>query len=314
MAYEVTPIEAPIGTVVTNKPNEFNLPVREFAPYDRATIQKPGAETTTKAANAPQTGTPVEQVEKPTEESMPVSPKIAAVARAEAKVKAERAQLESEKREFQAALQDAAKYKAIAEKLAKKDFSAVEELGAKYEDHLKYATDKVEGQDPREQKIRTLEQEIKRIQKTQEETASADYENNQQLWREEITNVVKANKDFSPISKLKLEEAVLAHINSSFEEDNVKLTADQAIKDVLEELKNRKSKYDDAFTTESETEVPVRKVLGAPERDVNTITQQMTVTSKTPSKKPFHLMSESEQLAEAIRRVEEDKLKRMQMR
>jgi hypothetical protein len=309
MAYEVTPIELPVGTV-TNKPNEFNLPVKEFAPYDRATILKPGAQTAPAVENTPQPGTSVEPATAAKEESMPVSPKIAAVARAEAKVKAERAQLEAQKKEFQAALQDAAKYKAIAEKLAKKDFSGIEELGGKYEDHLKYATDKVESQDPKEQKIQALEQEIKRIQKTQEEQAKADYENNQELWREEIKNVVKANKDFSPISKLKLEEAVLAHINASFEEDDVKLTADQAIKDVL----NRKSKFDDAFATESEPEAPARKVLGAPEKDVKTITQQMTVTSKTPSKKPFHMMSESEQLAEAIRRVEEDKLKRMGMR
>src|ERR1700677_2207120 len=317
MAYEIDSIEAPIGT--QKSPKEFDLPSKTFIGYDQNAGKPPVAENAAepvKNANSQQTNTavaaaPEAEPAKP-EESVTLSPKIAAVARKEAQVRAREQAIAKREKELEAQLADAKKFAQVREKIAKKDFSAVEELGGKYEDHLKYATDQIERQDPKEERIRQLEANLEAMKKSQEEQASADYENNQNLWREEIKTTVTSNPDFAPILKLGAEDAVLAHINDSFEEDGVKLTAEQAVKDVLGEIKRRYEKFDGAF--KSESTAAEGKVLGPPptRKDVQTITQKMAPTSKAVSKKPLYLMSESEQLAEAIRRVEEEKLKRFQ--
>jgi hypothetical protein len=102
---------------------------------------------------------------------------------------------------------------------------------------------------------------------------------------------------------------VIRHINDSFEEDDVELTVEQAAKDIEDALLERASKF--ASVSKLKNKTSENKVLGAPKSSVKTITQNMTTTPKTsPASKPFHLMSESEQLAEAIRRVQAAKLQR----
>ena len=58
-----------------------------------------------------------------------------------------------------------------------------------------------------------------------------------------------------------------------------------------------------ASILEPENKVAAAKVLGPPKTAVKTITQNMTPTSKEAKSKPFHLMSEAEQIEEARRRV-----------
>ena len=108
-----------------------------------------------------------------------------------------------------------------------------------------------------------------------------------------------------------MEEAVLQHVNDSFEQDGVKLTAEQAAKEIEEALIARAEKFSSVSKIKNK-QVSEAKVLGPPKTSsVKTITQQMTTTPKTaPTSKPFHLMSESEQIAEAFRRVQAAKLQR----
>lgn len=315
MPFTTEEIVAPVGNQQPS-PKEFDLPVKEFIGYDQSQSKKPVAQNTQSSANAQQTNTTekadVSTETAPTkEESVQLSPKIAAIARKEQAIRKEAAQLKADREKMAAKLADAEKYAQIKAKLAAKDFSAVEELGVKYDDHLKYETEKLDKQDPKEERVRKLEAELEALRKNQEEREVENYEANQSLWKQEIARIVDDTPELSAIKKLGAYGAVLAHVNDSFEEDGVKLTAEQAAKEVNDLLIARAKKFASVLETESSAE---GKVLGPPPKStgIKTITQDVSVTSKAPSKKPFHLMSESEQLAEAIRRVDEEKLKRIQ--
>jgi hypothetical protein len=96
---------------------------------------------------------------------------------------------------------------------------------------------------------------------------------------------------------------VLQHVNDSFDEDDVELTVEQAAKEIEAEAVKRAEKFASVSKIKQRFSEPP-KVLGAPKTAPKTITQSMTLSSEKAASKPFHLMSESEQIAEAIRRVQ----------
>jgi hypothetical protein len=308
-AMDVAPVSQP-----NNQPNQFDLPTKEFTGYDPkgtttitgSPVERPSPGNV-KQPNTPETEAPAEPGTP--EESVPLSPQISALARKEqAQRQRERALAQREKA-LEAKLADAEKYQQLRTKVAAKDYSAAEELGMTHEQYTQYLLDKQAGEDPAEQRTRKLESELERLKKNQEEQILQEYKTNQALWKQEISKVVAANEDLSAIKELGLEGVVLKHINDSFDEDNVELTAEDAAKEILEALdaKTEKlasvSRYKEKFKAEP-------RVLGAPKPSAKTITQNMTTTSEKSKSKPFHLMSESEQIAEAIRRVQAAKLQR----
>lgn len=319
MPYITESIAAPIGIENEVAPlKEFDLPIKEFRGYDPKTAKKAVAETPPAEAaqeNSQQnenSESPVSAEEAPQtkEESVTLSPKIAAIARKEQAVRQREIAAAKREKELEALAGDAEKYRQMKAKLAAKDYSVLEEEGVKYDDHLKYETEKIERQDPKEERTRKLEAELETLKKNLEERDTQDYETNQSLWKEEIARVVDSNPAFSALKKAGGHKAVLDHINDSFDEDGIKLTAEQAAKEINDALVARAKKFASFLDNEKTVE---GKVLGPPpKKTTETITQNMTVTSKAPSKKPFWQMSESEQLEEAIRKVNEEKLKRQQ--
>lgn len=314
MGFTVEAMDAAPASIPNNQPNQFDLPAKEFVGYDPkgthtitgSPIERP-APGNVKQGNTNEAQAPAEPA--PPEESVTLSPQISALARKEqAQRQRERALVQRE-RALEAKLADAEKYQQLKTKVAAKDYSGAEELGLTHEQYTQYLLDKQAGEDPAEQRYRKVESELERLKKNQEEQTIQDYQANQALWKQEVQKTVDANEEFSTIKELNAYGAVLKHINDSFDEDGIELTAEQAAKEIEEALFARAEKLAAVSKIKKKFEAEPR-VLGAPKPSPKTITQNMTVTSEKTKSKPFHLMSESEQIAEAIRRVQAAKLQR----
>jgi len=287
------------------EPAQFDLPVKEFVGYDpKGTSTITGSPLVQKTAPTKEP----EVVENTTEESVTLSPKVSAIARKEQAQRAREKEFADKERTFAEKMADAEKYRVLTEKLKNKDYSAVDELGLQYEEIVKHELNKEASKDPAQDRVRKVEEELAALKKQREEDEVNTYKANQALWKQEIVKVVAENDDFSTIRDLGQEDAVLQHINDSFEEDNTELTVEQAAKEIEEVLFARAEKF--ASVTKLKNKVPEGRALGPPKTAVKTITQNMTTTPKSVQSKPFHLMSESEQIAEAIRRVQAAKLQR----
>lgn len=313
MAFTTEAMEAAPAFKSNLEQNQFELPTKEFVGYDpRGNTSITGSPLVRPDQVNPKQENTSEQAIEPAvqqEESVTLSPKISALARKEqAQRKREQDFLQREK-SFEAKLADAEKYSQLKAKLAAKDYSAADELGMTYDEYTQYLVDKQAAVNPEEQRYRKVEEEISSLKKAQEEQTAKEYQANQSLWKQEIAKVVSENDEFSTIKELKMESAVLQHVNDSFDEDGIELTAEQAAKEIEDALVARAEKFASVPKIKNRNlETP--KVLGAPKPSPKTITQSMTVTSEKPSSKPFHLMSESEQIAEAYRRVQAAKLQR----
>lgn len=302
---DVNPIANPTG------PAEFDLPVKEFIGYDPkgtttvtgSEIQKPDP----KQVSNDEKKTPVAESPGPSE-SVTLSPKISALARKEQAQRQREQALKQREAALEAKLADADKYAQLKAKIANKDYSAADELGMTQQEYTDYLVKKLNDSNPEEERYRKVEEKLSAIEKAQEEKTVQEYEANQKLWKAEIAKVIDANEEFSTIKDLNMQDAVLRHINDSFDEDDVELTAEEAARDIENELLKRAERF--ASVTKIKKKFEGDKVLGPPKTSPKTITQNMTVTSQQAKPKPFHLMSETEQIAEAIRRVQAAKLQR----
>jgi len=303
-------VPAPTGKTL-GEPSQFDLPTKDFVGYDpKGTTSVTGSPLVAKTpepAKDPATPADAPVPEVPAEE-IALSPKLSALARKEQAQRQREKQIAEKERSFAEKMADAEKYQQLKEKLKNKDFSAAEELGLTYEEYVKHELNKEASKDPATERVRQLEEKLSAVQKAQEEQVVKEYQANQALWKNEIVKVVGENPDFSTVKELGAEDIVLQHINDSFEEDNIELTVEQAAKEIEEALLARAEKF--SSVSKLKNKVPEAKVLGAPKTSVKTITQNMTVSSQQLKPKPFHLMSESEQIQEAIRRVQAAKLQR----
>lgn len=310
MAFTVEAMDVAPASQPNNQPNQFDLPAKEFVGYDpKGTTTVTGSDRSENVKQPDTTEAAVPAEPAAPEESVTLSPQISALARKEqAQRQRERALMQREKA-LEARLADAEKYQQLKTKVAAKDYSAAEELGLTHEQYTQYVLEKQAGEDPVEQRYRKVESELEQLKKNQEEQTVQEYQANQGLWKQEIAKVVDGNEEFSTIKELGAHAAVLKHINDSFDEDGVELTAEQAAKEIEEALFARAEKLASVSKIKKKFEAEP-KVLGAPKASPKTITQNMTVTSEKSKSKPFHLMSESEQIAEAIRRVQAAKTQR----
>lgn len=309
MAFTTEAMEAsrPAASSNSLEQNQFDLPVKEFMAYDpKGTMTVTGTPIERKAADPIATQSDI--IEEPKEESVALSPKISAIARKEAAQRQRELALKQREKSLEAKLANAEKYDQLKAKIAAKDYSAADELGLSYEEYTQHLLNKQAGEKPEEQRFRKVEEELSGFKKEQEERINREYQANQTLWKKEIAKVIDENEAFSSIKELNAQEAVLKHINDSFDEDDIELTAEEAAKEIEEYLVERAEKM--ASLSKIKNKSQDAKVLGPPKTSTNTITQQMTTSSTKQASRPFHLMSESEQIAEAFRRVQAAKLQR----
>lgn len=306
---ESMPTQAPAHTGPIEQ-NQFDLPVKEFMGYDpKGTMSVTGSPISRPDPNATQSNKSEETKEEslPTE-SVALSPKISAIARKEAAQRQREQALLQREKSLEAKLANAEKYEKLQAKIASKDYSAADELGLSYEEYTNYLLNKQAGEKPEEQRFRQVEEKLSQFEKAQEEKVNREYEVNQSLWKKEISKVIAENDAFLNIRELKAEDKVLQHINDSFDQDDVELTVEEAAKDIEEYLDEYANKI--ASLSKVKGKFNEAKTLGPPRSQPKTITNQMAPSSTKQTSKPFHLMSESEQIAEAYRRVQAAKLQR----
>lgn len=311
MAFTMESIEVSPTQKGYTGPQEFDLPVKEFTGYDRTQV-KPKVSVEGEAQNPKQeiTDAGAEVTPPQQEESVTLSSKMTAIARAEMADRRRKQDLDRREKELSDKLAKADKFDQLQAKLTAKDYSAADELGMNYDEYTQYLVDKQAQSDPEKERYRKIEERLSASEKALEEKEIREYETNQSLWKQEIAKLISDNEDFSSIKALGLEAVVLQHVNDSFEEDGIELTAEQAAKEIEEELVKRAEKFSSIPKLKKKSDEAPAQRLGPPRSAPKTITQNMTVTSQKQTSKPFHLMSESEQFAEAKRRVEAEKLAR----
>jgi hypothetical protein len=317
MSFTTEAIEAPAASAIASSMNELDLPVREFVGYDpKGTMSvtgsplvrpEPKSEENLKQSDPVESGASGQEETSP-EESVRVPSKLNAIARKEQEQRQRERRMAQREKEFADKLAKAEKFEQLQAKLAAKDYSGADELGMNYEEYTNYLLQKQAGEKPEEQRYRKVESELESLKKSQEEKEIRDYQLNQRLWKEEITKEIVDPDKYPEISYWKskgkdVEDAILRHVNDSFDEDDLELSVDQAAKEIEKYLADRAEFFSESPTVKKRLpDAP--KVLGAPKSSPRTITQNMTVTSqKSTSTKPFHLMSEMEQWEEARRRV-----------
>lgn len=319
MSYTVEPIVAPAPVNNTLEQNQFALPVAKFTGYDpKGTTTVTGSQRVIPDSSQSQTSEATPAVEPaPPEESVKLSPQVSALARKEADQRRREQAFKQQQKDMASKLADADKYAQLKAKLASKDFSAAEELGLSYEQYTQYKLDKGLAEKPEDQRYLKVEKELEDLKKNQEEQTLKDYQANQAAWKQEISKTVNDGEAYPTLKAWGQEalDAVLKHVNDSFDEDETELTVEQAAKEIEEHLeKHADSLAEKIFSLPrfKQKFQEQNKVLGPPKAGAKTITQTMTMTSQKPASKPFHLMSESEQIAEAIRRVQAEKQRQQQ--
>lgn len=305
MAFTVETMDSSIPSAQAT--HDTDMPSKEFVGYDQKGVTSITGSPLQKPDVKQASTSEAQDTDSTQEESVTLSPKISAIARKEAAQRQREIALKRREQDLSEKLKKAERFDQLQAKFQAKDFSAAEEMGMTHEEYTNYLIQKQESADPKEERYLRLEKQLADLKKQQEEVEVKDYQANQTLWKAEISRVVTEKLDeFSTIKELGAEDIVLRHINESFEEDGTELTAEEAAKDIEDALLERAEKFASVSKVRSKFgEAP--KVLGAPRTSPKTITQDMTVTSKAVVRKPFHLMSEAEQIAEAYRRVQEQK-------
>lgn len=243
------------------------------------------------------------------EESVKLSPQLSALARKEQAYRQREQALKEKERLLEQKLKEAEQFEALKAKLSAKDYSEAEALGLDYDAYTQYKLDKANGEDPVQQELKALRDEVAKLRKTDEETAASRYEETIAEYKKEITKLVAESADFSTIKAFGREDAVLQLILDSFEEDSEELTVMEAAKLVEEQLE----KYGKVYATLpkfKKEEAPVepralpRPVVG------KTLTNNMIASADTKrATKSLQHLSDQERYEEARRRVLERRQK-----
>lgn len=278
---------------------------REFDPYKK-NLTKPIVSHETKP-EVEVSGQPAISAEKvptevpvKTEETVTLSPQVAALARKEQEYRRKEAALSAERAEI-------AELKALKAKLANKDFSGIEDL-VKYDDYTQYLIDKQEATTPEQQAVKKLATEVENLKKSQADDVSKRFEAAVQERRRAVTSLVETNEDYSSIKELKMQEAVVQHILDTWENDQIDLSPEEAAKEVEAELIERANKL--SALSKLKPKAPAiedpKNTLPPLKPQLKTLTNNMAATGeiKRPVKS-FQSMTDNERYAEAKRRVEE---------
>jgi len=298
MSYEKSPV-VDNSAINQSAPAPMMREEREIDPYahKRTTIKPPVNPEIGQLpikSEAPR----AEEPAKP-EETVTLSPQVAALARNEQDLKAKAASLETERAEI-------AELKALKAKLAAKDFSGIEDL-VKYDDYTQYLIEKSEASTPEQQALKALAAKVDGVEKAHKEDVEKRFEAAVNDRRKAVTSLVESNEEYSTIKELKMQEAVVQHILDTWENDSIDLSPEDAAKEVEAELLERAGKW--ASLSKLKAKTPTedeKKQLPPLKPGIKTLTNNMAVSGEI--KRPlrsFQNMSDSERYAEARRRAEE---------
>lgn len=246
-----------------------------------------------------------------TEEGIRLSPGVAALARREQKFRQEREALTKEKATIESEKLELAQLRAMKEKLAAKDYSALDGM-VDYNDYSQYSVNKLNGTDPVQEELKKLTGKISEMEKGAEENLTRQFDAAVQERRTATAELISQSPDFPRIKKIgtQAQEAVVQHILDTFEHDKQELSVQQAAKEVEMILLERARQWASLLEDEKKeqlVETPQKRQLQRqlpPMRPaLKTLTNQVTASDLTRPKS-YQGMSDSDRWAEARRRAE----------
>lgn len=306
MAYDKSAI-ADTASAVPSQAVPIMREAREIDPYRAAKPRVPLGEVSGQAdINSEETKTPEALAVK--EETLTLSPQMAALARKEQKFRQQ--ELEVKKREEALAAREAkiAHLEEMDKRLEAKDYSDFEKK-VPYDEYTNYLINKENQLTPEQKAIKELSDKVNGVENAHKEDISQRFEAAVNERRSDVKSLVESNPEFSSIKELQAEEAVVAHILSTWEHDEIDLSPEEAAKEVEEILLERASKFSSLSKLKKQldpNEASDKKTLPPLKAPIKTITNNMSATGeiKRPIK-PLGQMSDSERWAEARRRAEE---------
>lgn len=249
---------------------------------------------------------------KTPEETVTLSPQMAALARKEQKSRQAEMKLKSDREALEVERAEVAELKAMKAKLAAKDYSGLEGQ-LSYEDYTSYLLNKQNSADPTQQALKKLEDEVTSIKKQSEDNLNKQFEAAVNERRVATTKLLATSEEFSGFQKkaeaslgIKMTDAVVQHILDTWEHDSAELSVEDASKEVKEVLIERAKKWSSIL--EPEIKAPVegeKKQLPPMKASLKTITNQVTAGGPAAPRKSLQHLSDSERWAEARRRAEE---------
>ena len=240
------------------------------------------------------------------EESVTLSPQVAALARKEQKFRQQQQELKDQQLALEAERAEIAELKALKAKLAAKDYSGIESQ-VDYEAYTNYLIEKTGTTTPEALAIKKLEAKVEDFEKNQKETVAKQFEAAVNDRRKAVTQLVEEKPEYSMIKKSKQQETVVKHILDTWEHDGIELSPEEAAKEVEAELKARAKAWAALQQEEPAPEVQADvKNLPPLKQGIKTLSNNMTTVGdvKRPLKS-FQGMNEAERYAEARRRAEE---------
>jgi hypothetical protein len=292
------------------------LPERVFDPYaksfSRAELAQQAIEKIHNGGQGDTNRTSTAPVDpKAPEPSVTLSPQVTALARKEQKIRQQEKILKDRETAMEAQRAKLAKLEALEQKLAKKDYSGLDEL-VDYNEYSNYQVNKLNGADPNQEALKKVQDELVSLKKSQEENISKQFEAAVNDRREAAKKHIASDEKLTGIAKklpeLKIEEAVVQHILDTWEHDSKELSVEDATKEVQEVILERAKKWASILDEEPKpTEAPadLKKQLPPLKQEIKTLTNQVTSTELGGPKKPLYFMSDSERWAEARRRATE---------
>lgn len=277
---------------------------REINPYQRR-APKPGSGQIPITSEAK--GESLEEPKSTTEETVHLSPQVAALARKEQRFRREEQALKERVRTLDAEKAEIAELKALKTKLEAKDFSGIEDL-VKYDDYTKYLIEKESNLSPEQQALKALASEVDGLKKSQKEDVEKRFESAVQDRRKAVTALVETDEAYSSIKELKMQEAVVQHILDTWEHDSIDLSPEEAAREVEQELIDRAGKWSALSKLKAKVEPTAdeKKQLPPLKPQIKTLTNNMAATGEVKRPvKSFQFMSDTERYAEARRRAEE---------
>ena len=294
MSYE---IEAVPDTVSTPIPSQHSTPVmREERVYDPYLIKGPKPMIGQ--------GDKVEGVTQPVEESVKLSPQIAAIARREQKFRQQQAQFEKDRAALASEKEEIAQLRAMKEKLAAKDYSGLDGI-VDYNDYSQYQVNKLNGSNPVEEEIKKLQGKISDIEKNAETNITRQFEAAVEERRIATKELVDQTAQFPRIKKAQAQEAVVQHILDTWEHDSKELSIEQAAKEVEEILVEKAKQWASLLEEDQDVGATPKKTLPPLKQGLKTLTNQVTSGDLKRPLRSLHGLSDNERWAEARRRAEE---------
>lgn len=299
--FEKTAIDTPAMPTAPNAPL-LRDSERVVSPYAKA------PKTLTAAINGqPDTSsTPAESGK--TEETVTLSPQMAALARKEQKARQQEQALKTREAALDKERAELAELKALKEALDKGDYSTIKSK-IPYDAYTKYLLDENNASDPNVQALKALEEKVTNVEKAHHDDISKRFDAAVADRRNAVKTLVESNPDFASLKKggKNLQDAVVQHILDTWEHDDTELTPEQAAKEVQEELKRKKSELDALFEepVAAPPAEPEKKALPPLKAGIRTLTNQMTTGEIPRVKKSLANLPDAERYAEARRRAEE---------